>query len=168
MHKESRRRMGRHIGKYLRPQDRLIADLGSMDFNGSYRELIEEPRTYVGIDIAAGKNVDLVMLSEYIVPVQDNHFDSLITGQCFEHVRNPFKLMSEVGRIVRPGGTVLCVAPHNMAEHRFPLDCWRYLSDGWQALFDESGIEMIYHEYISAASGECNGTFDSWAIGRVK
>ena len=165
MHKESRRRMRRHIGKFLPPEAKLIGDLGSYDVNGSYRILIEPPRKYVGIDIEAGPNVDVVMVSEYIVPLPDNYFDALITGQCFEHVRNPFKLMAEASRIVKPGGMILAVAPNTMGEHRFPLDCWRYMGDGWRALFEESGIEPVYTEYIDVMNATA---VDSWGIGRKR
>jgi SAM-dependent methyltransferase len=157
--------MSAHIEEYLPKKPMLIGDLGSYNVNGSYRALIEPRWTYVGIDREEGPNVDLVMPKEYRIPVADNHFDALISGQCFEHVRNPFKLMNEVARVVKPDGIVLIVAPFIFGEHRFPVDCWRFLRDGWQALFDESGIEMLNTKYVKINS---KGGRDAWAIGRVK
>lgn len=165
MHPNSYRVMDLFITQYLPNDPMLVADLGSFDVNGTYRPLIEQNsvRTYVGIDIVAGKNVDILMPSEYEIPVESDHFDHLISGSCFEHVRNPFKLMKEASRIVKPGGFLLLTAPFVICEHRYPVDCWRILSDGWQALFDESGIEMLEHEY-APTNRRIN---DSWAIGRV-
>lgn len=168
MHRESRRGMRDRIGKYLKSGMVEVADLGSFDVNGTYRPLIEPDRSYTGIDIEAGKNVDVV-ITDYHIPVEDNHFDALISGQCFEHVKNPFKLMAEVGRVVKPGGIVIVVAPFKWEEHRYPVDCWRILSDGWKALFNESGIYTLDTEYTPAGvvkrTGEKN--VDSWAIGVV-
>jgi SAM-dependent methyltransferase len=143
----------------------VIADIGSQNVNGTYRSLIEPRWSYVGVDIVAGRNVDLVMPDEYTVPVEDNHFDSLISGQCFEHTKNPFRLMGEIARIVKPGGIVLLVAPSNIPEHRYPVDCWRILGDGWRSLFDESSIDTIETVYVVANAQ--HNFMDSWGIGRV-
>lgn len=169
MHDSSYAGMKMYIKKYFTPtlpKPMVIADLGSYDVNGTYRSLIEPRWTYVGLDIAEGKNVDLVMPEEYTVPVEDNHFDAMISGQCFEHTRNPFKLMKEASRIVKSGGILLVVAPSNCPEHRYPVDCWRFMGDGWKSLFEESNIEVIETRYVDARKKD--GLMDSWAIGRVK
>ncbi len=163
MHIASKSRMQMNIDEYLPFEPMVVADLGSLDVNGSYRELVEPVRTYVGIDVVEGNNVDLVMPSHYDVPVEDNYFDALISGQCFEHVLNPFKLMREVSRVVCSGGFVLMVAPFLFPEHRYPVDCWRFLGDGWRSLMDDSGIDVVITEYIDAHKGYV----DSWVIGRI-
>jgi SAM-dependent methyltransferase len=156
--------MRRMIEEYLDPTpSTIIADLGSLDVNGSHRDLIPPNCTYVGIDLSPGDNVDVVMTGEYSIPFPDNHFDALISGQCFEHVRNPFRLMEEVSRVVKPEGRVLMIAPFMFFEHRFPLDCWRFLCDGWQALFDECGIELIKTEYAREGKRQVH----CWAIGKI-
>jgi SAM-dependent methyltransferase len=153
------------VGEYLDFSSSMtVADLGSMDVNGCHRELIPPSCNYVGVDIVPGKNVDVVMPSEYSIPLDTNHFDALISGQCFEHVRNPFKLMAEVERVVKPGGWVLVTAPFVFFEHRYPLDCWRFLCDGWRAVFDECGLELVKTEYVRPDKSETH----CWAAGRVR
>ena len=40
-----------------------IFDLGSMDVNGSYREIFDNPKWhYKGLDLSEGKNVDIVLI----------------------------------------------------------------------------------------------------------
>jgi SAM-dependent methyltransferase len=156
--------MKRNLDKYLNLEDSLkIADLGSYNVNGCYRTLMPENYSYVGIDREAGPNVDVVMTAEYKIPLEDDSFDVLISGQCFEHVRNPFRLMTEAARIVKPKGKVMLTAPFRFAEHRYPIDCWRFLSDGWRAIFEECNITMIHTEYIEAHKSNV----DCWAIGEV-
>ncbi len=65
MHPSSFDKMAAFRRDYLsgRENEELtILDLGSQDINGSYRELFAAPRwRYIGLDMAAGKNVDLVL-----------------------------------------------------------------------------------------------------------
>jgi SAM-dependent methyltransferase len=152
MHKNSRHEMMRNLQRYLDVNEKnLIVDIGSRDMAahgmGTYKYLIKDHEysvsscwDYIGVDLDPGFNVDVVMPSPYEIPLADNTADAVISGQCFEHVKNPFRLMKEIFRIVKPGGVVMVVAPFLCNEHRYPIDCWRYLPDGWDALFEESGL----------------------------
>ena len=133
----------------------LVADIGSMSKNGAktYRDFCKQ---YIGIDIEAGPNVDLVMTGPYTIPLADNSVDTVISGQCLEHVNNPFKLVAESARILKPEGHMLLTAPFQWREHRYPLDTFRYLPDGMRALMEEAGMTVI-HTYLNQN--------DAWGIG---
>ena len=57
-----------------------ILDVGSMDVNGTYRDLFSGCE-YIGIDIRPGENVDLCDFD--LLP--NDFFDLVISGQTFEH-----------------------------------------------------------------------------------
>lgn len=59
-----------------------VLDVGSMDINGNNRYLFDGG-TYIGIDVALGKNVDVVSLAHRYVPGEP--FDIVITTECLEH-----------------------------------------------------------------------------------
>jgi 2-polyprenyl-3-methyl-5-hydroxy-6-metoxy-1,4-benzoquinol methylase len=59
----------------------------------------------------------------------------VISGQCLEHVRNPFRLVAEMARMLKPAGWIFLTAPTSWELHRCPLDYWRILPDGMDALF---------------------------------
>ncbi|HEY1583847.1 MAG TPA: hypothetical protein VGF73_12190, partial [Chthoniobacterales bacterium] len=69
MHQSSYDRMAEFCRDYLEPRHSeplTIIDLGSCDYNGSYRAIFaRKPWRYVGADLAAGKNVDLVLHQPY-------------------------------------------------------------------------------------------------------
>jgi hypothetical protein len=69
MHPSSYDKMAEFAEKYLRPRAReplVILDLGSQDFNGSYRPLFDrKPWRYRGVDLEPGKNVDIVLRDPY-------------------------------------------------------------------------------------------------------
>lgn len=61
--------------------DKRVVDCGALDINGNNRYLFQRG-TYVGIDIVAGPNVDIVTrIHDYT----GGPFDVVISTECFEH-----------------------------------------------------------------------------------
>jgi len=150
-----------NISKYLAPCK--ILDVGSMNIRkkGCYKDILPAGYDYMGVDLAAGANVDVVLEDDpYTFPFAKGSFDAVISGQCFEHVKNPFKLIEECSRVLRYGGYFLGVAPSKWPMHRYPIDCWRFLPDGWESLFEHSGLFKV-ETYLY---GEEPGHEDCWGI----
>ena len=123
----------------------LIADLGSFDVNGSYRSLFERPPWhYLGLDVSAGPNVDIVLADPYRWgALTSNSIDVMISGQAFEHIEFFWLTVLELSRVLKPRGLCCLVAPSSGPEHRFPVDCWRFYSDGMRALMRYAGLEVL-------------------------
>jgi SAM-dependent methyltransferase len=51
-------------------------------------------------------------LNEYPYPFADNEFDLVEAFHCIEHLDRPFLVMTELHRILKPGGTLLIKVPH--------------------------------------------------------
>ena len=118
--------------------DRVL-DVGSYDVNGTYRADLEDyGYQYTGLDERAGPNVDLVMFKAPWV-LDDPPYDLVVSGQTLEHCENPFELVYEMGRALRQGGPLVLIAPFQFPEHRFPIDCWRFLPDGMNILLKHAG-----------------------------
>ena len=99
---------------------------------------------YVGLDIEAGPNVDLVPADPYIWhEIADEAFDVCVSSQTFEH--NPYFWVTfcEMARVLRQGGYLFISAPGAGKVHRFPYDCWRFYPDAWAALCHMAGIELV-------------------------
>lgn len=145
MHNASLVGMKNRLAKYVfqKINGGIVIDLGSQDINGTYREHFGPAWKYLGVDINKGKNVDVVMSGEYSIPIANDFADLLISGQCLEHVRNPFRLIKEAVRTLRKDGLIICVAPHIDSIHRYPIDTFRYNPDGMEAIFDEANCEKI-------------------------
>lgn len=139
MHQSSVDKMLDFRNKYLngkKNEPLKILDLGSLDVNGSYREYFDiSPWTYRGMDLTRGKNVDIVLKNPYYWRnIKSNTADVLISGQAFEHIEFYWITMTEIARVLRPGGLCCIIAPSGGHEHRFPVDCWRFYPDGFAAL----------------------------------
>lgn len=143
MHLQSRRLMTNFAQgvQVLFAPDVRVLDVGSRDVNGTFREYFPTQR-YLGIDIEAGPNVDVVV-EEYSYPFADGSFPVIVSGSCLEHVRKPWLWMREVSRLLAPGGRLCVIAPFMHPYHEHPVDCWRIYPDGMRALMEDSGLTVL-------------------------
>lgn len=122
-----------------------IADVGSCDVSGTYKPLFDRPGwVYSGLDAAPGKNVDIVLAGEDVWSnVPDGSFDVVVSGQTLEHVRHPWLFARELARITAGGGLLCVIAPFGWVYHAYPIDCWRILADGMDALLKYVGLTVV-------------------------
>ena len=121
-----------------------IADVGSADINGSYRQIFDLLECeYTGIDIEAGHGVSVVLESPYSFPISDNEYDIVFSGQTFEHAGHFWKTFSEMCRITKPEGLIIVIAPSEGAVHRYPVDCYRFMPDAMAALAEHGGVTLV-------------------------
>ena len=140
MHKQSLECMKELFKKWSEPDGSTVLDVGSFDVNGSYRDIIEETHKYMGVDICEGKNVDLVV-GKYEYPFSDNSFNYVISGQCMEHVEEPWIWFSEVVRVTKK--RLFIIAPWKSRVHRYPVDCWRILPDAFKHLAKINNLKVL-------------------------
>jgi len=140
MHASSLENLQLCIDRYLEDaffseSSRRVADIGSADINGSYRQLFREfPCQYVGFDLEPGPGVDVVLNSPYQIPLPDGSVDVVISGQTFEHCEFFWDSFKEMVRILSPTGYVFLIAPSAGPIHRYPVDCYRFYPDAYIAL----------------------------------
>jgi len=145
MHIESKVVMGWALREYVaeRPA-KDVADVGSYDVNGSYRSAVEGLgfRSYTGLDIREGANVDQVIDPKAASWSSAGAFDVVISGQTLEHTQNPFRFLSQLATILKPGGEVVLLAPWSWPVHYHPIDCWRILPEGLKSLIEGIGLNV--------------------------
>ncbi|KQZ31570.1 hypothetical protein ASD50_14975 [Mesorhizobium sp. Root552] len=123
-----------------------ILEVGSRNVTGDLkRGWFPNAGEYVGMDILAGENVDIVgdahRLSEY---VPANHFDVVYSASVFEHLLIPWKAALEINRVLKVGGYVFTATHPMWPEHEMPWDFWRFPKTGFHSLFNEfTGFELI-------------------------
>ena len=155
MHIEANRLMTKHLERVTWAEASVL-DVGSLDLNGSYRELVENRGwVYTGLDVRDGPNVDVVTDEPYCYPFGDGAFDVVISGSTMEHVAAIWLWIPELVRLLRTGGLLVVVAPHTWKEHRHPADYWRILPQGMKHLFDatESLERCQFEKCISDTVG---------------
>lgn len=111
-----------------------IADIGSLDVNGSLRQFAPEGSRYIGLDFAEGNGVDVVLSDPYNLPIEDQSVDVCVSSSCLEHSEFFWLSFIEMLRILKPNGVLYISAPSNSRFHRYPVDCWRFYPDSGRAL----------------------------------
>ncbi|HYO81523.1 MAG TPA: class I SAM-dependent methyltransferase [Bryobacteraceae bacterium] len=125
----------RAFAKRLAPGARVL-DAGAGE--AQYAPLFDHLR-YTAVDLGVGDEqweytrlnavADLASL-----PFPDGCFDAAVNIVTLEHVQEPSRVLSEIGRVLRPGGQLLLVTPMEWEEHQVPHDYFRYTSFGLQHL----------------------------------
>lgn len=126
-----------------------VLDVGGAEINGSYRPLFTSTLTtsstrceYLITDIASDTRHNAVQTDPYLLPFHDGSFDIVISGQTFEHCEFFWLLFKEMARVCSPEGVIIVIAPSAGAIHHYPLDCYRFLPDSYQALARYAGLAL--------------------------
>jgi SAM-dependent methyltransferase len=59
-------------------------------------------------------------------PFKDNVFDTAILSDVLEHIADPARMVSEISRILKPGGILFLNVPFYYCLHEIPYDYYRY------------------------------------------
>lgn len=76
------------------------------------------------------------------IPVEDNRFERIILNQVLEHVPDPVTVLTELCRVMKPGGKLLCSAPVIFDEHEQPYDFYRYTQFAYDPLMKKAGLKV--------------------------
>ncbi len=111
-----------------------VIEIGSQDVNGSLREVCPKDFVYTGLDFQKAKGVDIVLNDPYLLPLESESVDIVLSSSCFEHSEMFWLVYLEIMRVLKPHGLFYLNVPSSGDFHRFPLDCWRFYPDSGKAL----------------------------------
>jgi ubiquinone/menaquinone biosynthesis C-methylase UbiE len=108
---------------------------------GPYRFLLDKTQTkYYGIDIVDAdkfdyNNPDITPFNGQDIPFEDGKFSGLICTEVLEHVENYQKLINEMHRVMKAGGTGIITIPWSARYHYIPWDYFRYTPSSLKTMF---------------------------------
>ncbi len=89
-----------------------------------------------GTELAGTSNADATLL-----PFADATFDKIIASEVMEHIPDDLAALTELTRVLKPGGTMAITVPAFLPE----VVCWK-LSDDYHAPTEIGGHVRIYSE----------------------
>ena len=130
-----------------------ILDFGCGEGRHTYEYLDAGYKNIIGFDIqnylALRQKSDLGYFrfpeseDDYSLPFPDNSFDFVTSTQVFEHVQDQQEAISEIARVLKPGGVSL----HNFPSRWRPVECHIAVPFGgaiqsswWMALWARLGV----------------------------
>jgi SAM-dependent methyltransferase len=105
----------------------------------------------IAVDFIAAPGVDIVG-DIHDLPIDSDSFDCVFCTGTLEHIRDPSKGVSELTRILKPGGILYIDVPFIQGYHPDPTDYWRFTLDGLRLLCQEL-VEIDAGTYIGPTCG---------------
>lgn len=106
-----------------------------------------------------GEIVDHTFYCDLInIPRSDNYYDKIICSQVLEHVKKPRNVVSELYRVLKPGGKLYITVPSIMGIHLPPHNYFNFLKFGLHEILKDAGFVNIFIE-------PQGGIF--WVLGKV-
>lgn len=90
-------------------------------------------REYVGADMRDGPGVDRV-LDLHQLDLAPESVGTVLCLDTLEHVEFPRRALTEMHRVVRPGGLVVISSVMNFPIHDFPFDYWRFTPEAFRSI----------------------------------
>lgn len=158
----------------------LVLDAGSG--RGAWRHVIAEGggrRESLDIGSDGPESPDWVEDLTDMPNVPSERFDAVICHQVLEHTPAPAQALSELHRVMKPGGTIVVSVPHLSRRHELPHDYFRFTQEGLNRLMTDAGFDVVelipyggiltflHHQFSTVLLGVLSILFPLYYIGIV-
>lgn len=132
-----------------------VIEIGSLNINGTLRDIFNRSHIYIGVDLQAGSGVDVISKG-HEVTFQNESFDVALSSECFEHDEDWVKTFKKMIDLTKSKGFIIfSCATTDRPEHGtrrtdvgsspFTLDYYKNLTE---ADFKEFfRFDEIFEEY---------------------
>ena len=118
-----------------------LLDIGSGDLRYSKYFVVPNWNAIYSDYEKRAQGVD-VLLDAHCLPFGDNSFDIITMTEVLEHLHHPGRALSEITRVLRPGGRLLITFPFMWGLHELPNDYFRFTEFGFSALCKDAGLTI--------------------------
>lgn len=150
MHKNAYSKMKWFKETYLNIDENLdILDVNSIDSTGEYdyKEIFNEKEwKYTLLSNQSNSKADVIVYDIYNwYEIEDDSYDVIVSSHFFEHLEFFWLTLSQIERVLKPGGLLCIIVPSAGGKHDYFLDnCYRFHTGGLYAMAKYIGFEIIY------------------------
>ena len=117
---------------------------GKVPLYGMYRDLVTEA---VCIDWSASlhgtEHVDEIVDLNGPLPFPAESFDTILSNDVMEHIKEPEMAWSEMARVLRPHGKLIFSVPFLYGVHEAPHDYHRWTAFKLRAFCETNGLKVV-------------------------
>lgn len=126
----------------LDPKQLLHANAVFLDLGCGRREDIAKGvefhgASYVGIDVGPDAPI---RCDSHALCLKSESVDVVFSAATMEHFRNPWKVVEEVVRVLKPGGVFLGLVAFIQPEHGYPGSYFHMSAKGTRVLLEDNGF----------------------------
>ncbi len=132
------------------PLSGTLLDIGGAGRGSHYRFLNLDPKVTLTVaDMVPQSGTDFVLdITKEKVPLPDSSQDTVLMFNILEHLPEHSRALSEVRRLLRPGGQLIGSIPFLVNVHPDPHDYLRLTREGLERLFSENGFSVLALEPV--------------------
>lgn len=124
-----------------------IVEIGSLQVEGliysvDLRSLFPG-KSFIGCDVREGPGVDRIEDVHHL-SFADGSIGTFLMLETLEHVENPLQAMSEMFRVLKPGGLAIISSVMDYPVHECPADYWRFTPQGFDLLLKVFSPRRVY------------------------
>ena len=136
------------VVSYGNSEGRVVCEVGSRSVapdSATKRALFPRAARYIGVDIHAAANVDIVGDAHFLHEMLgEARADLVFSGAVLEHLSCPWLFSAAVNRTLKPGGLTFHATHQAWPIHEAPNDFWRFSDEGLKILFGpETGFRTL-------------------------
>ena len=118
-----------------------------------YDDLLPPTAEVVGLDVEGNPYGVADVVSDEFLPFPDSSFDLVMCIQAFDYVADPHAVVTELRRVLRPGGVVLLTVPF----------VWEYDRDARVHRYSGPGLAALFEGWLDVEVSESGGRAVAWA-----
>jgi SAM-dependent methyltransferase len=125
------------VGCGVKPYEEILLGAGSA------------VQRYIGLDLAPTEGAAYAQAAPDItwdgtvIPMDDASVDSVMATEVLEHCPEPGRVLSEIFRVLRPGGTLFLTVPFLWPLHDMPYDEYRYTPFSLERIMRTAGFTGV-------------------------
>jgi len=105
------------LTKLIKPTDRVL-DIGCYD--GTFLQSLDvKDRVGIDLDAIRQKNIHIINAAAEYIPFNEESMSAVTAFDVLEHVKNHFRLISQIKSVLKKGGLFILTTPHEK-ENYFP------------------------------------------------
>lgn len=109
-----------------------------LDLGCGFRDIVFDNCLYV--EVYPSRTADVIMVPSTPLPLRDGKLDGLGCFAVLEHVEEPFFVVHEIARVVRPGGRIFIDWPFLQPVHGYPSHYYNATRMGLVRAFEQAFV----------------------------
>lgn len=95
------------------------------------------------VEVYKSETADIIIEPNKMLPFNNDSFDGVSCAAVLEHVRRPWEVVSEIYRVLKPGGRVYIDWPFLQPFHGYPSHYYNATSAGLTAMFEDARFKEM-------------------------